>query len=152
MDSLIQRIKRRQPDMVIGGHERPYLLRWYVLPMNRLLNVYLHEFHRSDDDRALHDHPWANVSILLRGEYTEHTIMAGGVHVRHVRREGDVVVRPSGRYAHRIELHAGQCTTLFITGPKYRTWGFHCPEQGWIPWRRFVDARDSGAIGPGCEG
>lgn len=42
---------------------------------------------RSDDDRALHDHPWVNMSILLEGTYTEHTIAQGGVHHATVYRE-----------------------------------------------------------------
>ena len=42
------------PHMVIGGAEDPYLLRWYLIPRNPFVNVYLHKFLRSDDDRALH--------------------------------------------------------------------------------------------------
>lgn len=141
----------RQPDFVIGGWDRPYLVRWHLVPRNRFANAYLHLFLRSDDDRALHDHPWSNVSLLLRGTYTEHTIASGGIHRRQVLRAGDVRVRPSGEFAHRVELHAGHCWTLFLTGPVYREWGFHCPEQGWIPWRRFTDERDRGSIGRGCE-
>jgi hypothetical protein len=54
--------------------------RWWVIPRNKFFNIYLHHFLHSDDDRALHDHPWWNVSILLRsGSYVEHTIAAGGV-------------------------------------------------------------------------
>jgi hypothetical protein len=136
--------------VVIGGTERPYMRRWWVLPRNRFLNVYLHQFLRSDDDRALHDHPWANCSVLLRGEYTEHTIAAGGVEHRRVLRAPGLRVRLSGRFAHRVELHAGPCWTLFITGPRYREWGFHCP-AGWIPWQKFTASDDPGAIGKGCD-
>lgn len=149
---MVNRITRRPPDVIIGGTESPYLLRWFVIPRNRLFNLYLHRFQRSDDDRALHDHPWANASILLVGEYTEHTIAAGGIHRREVLSAPALRVRPSGRHAHRIELHAGHCYTLFITGPVYRNWGFHCPDQGWIPWRNFTDPADSGRTGPGCDG
>lgn len=73
-DFIINRITRRAPDVVIGEVHRPYLLRWWVIPRNPVFNVYLHRFMRSDDDRALHDHPWSNLSILLRGSYGEHTI------------------------------------------------------------------------------
>lgn len=140
----------RWPDVVIGGHDNPYLLRWYVVPRNPLFNVYLHQFLRSDDDRALHDHPWINASLLLDGSYTEHTIAAGGVHHQTLRKAGDVVLR-GPKAAHRIELHAGPCTTLFITGPRVRAWYFHCPERGLVHWRDFVDARDEGAVGKGCN-
>lgn len=148
---LIERATRRPPDFVIGGAERPYLLRWWLIPRNPVFNVYLHRFLRSDDDRALHDHPWANCSVLLRGAYTEHTIAAGGIEHRQVLQAGAVRLRPSGRFAHRIELHDGPCWTLFITGPRYRQWGFHCPEQGWIHWKDFTAPSDIGAIGKGCD-
>lgn len=147
---LIAYGKNRKPDFVIGGAERPYLLRWWLIPRNPVFNAYLHLFLRDDDDRALHDHPWANASILLDGEYTEHQIDAGGIHTRTVRRAGDWHIRPSGKIAHRVELHNGPCWTLFLTGPVYRRWGFHCPERGWVHWKDFVAADDIGAVGRGC--
>lgn len=150
-DRFITRMTRRLPDVVIGGKDRPYMLRWFVIPRNRFFNVYLHHFLRSDDDRALHDHPWASCSVLLRGAYTEHTILAGGVNHRRVLQAGQVRLRWTGKFAHRIELHEGPVWTLFLTGPKYRAWGFHCPEQGWIHWERFTAADDPGAVGKGCD-
>lgn len=140
---------RRPPDFIVGGKEDPYLMRWWVIPRNRFFNVYLHHFMRSDDDRALHDHPWWNLSILLRGEYTEHTIAAGGVNQAVIRRAGQFKFR-GAKSAHRIELHNGPCWTLFLTGPTLRTWGFHCP-RGWRPWKEFVSDRDNGSIGRGCD-
>lgn len=150
-DKIIAWANRNSPDRVIGGHDDPYLLRWYLLPRNRFLNAYVHLFLRSDDDRALHDHPWANCSILLRGEYIEHQIAQGGIHVRTLRRAGDWYIRWSGKLAHRIELTTGPCWTLFITGPAYRRWGFHCPDRGWVHWRDFTNPEDTGDIGKGCE-
>lgn len=61
----------REPDFVIGEKGNPYLLRWWIIPRNRWFNVYLHKILRDYDDRALHDHPWWNVSIVLRGAYRE---------------------------------------------------------------------------------
>lgn len=148
---LIARSQRRAPDFVIGGQARPYLRRWWLIPRNPLFNAYLHQFLRSDDDRALHDHPWANCSVLLTGQYTEHTIDAGGIHRRQVLQAGAVRMRWSGRIAHRVELHDGPCWTLFITGPRYRAWGFHCPAAGWVPWEQFTATHDKGDIGPGCD-
>ncbi len=167
---IIALASRRPPDFVIGGFERPYLRRWWLTPwsglyrdipderktswqrfVGRLPGIYLHEFLRSDDDRALHDHPWANLSILLRGCYIEHTIAAGGVHRRELLGEGDWKLRLSGRHAHRVELIGAQCWTLFITGPRYREWGFHCPETGWVHWRTFTAPGAPGEVGRGCE-
>lgn len=164
-ERLIARITRRPPDFVIGGHERPYLRRWWLLPRNRVFNIYLHQFLRDDDDRALHDHPWLfNVSVLLQGRYIEHTIAEGGVHVRTERAAGAVKLR-WGPAPHRVELlkvldfvatqplneRPIPCWTLFITGPIVRDWGFHCPDRGWVHWKRFTAADDPGAIGKGCE-
>lgn len=138
----------RAPDFIIGGHDDPYVRRWWVIPRNKWFNIYLHQFLRSDDDRALHDHPWVNLSILLQGEYREHTIAAGGVGHVVTRRAGDMKARLPGT-AHRIEIDA-PCWTLFITGPVVRNWGFHCP-KGWRPWQQFVDKKDAGSVGRGCD-
>lgn len=152
---LLRIADRRPPDFIVGGADNPYLNRWWLVPRNRVLNVYLHQFMRDDDDRALHDHPWPWCSILLAGEYREHTIAAGGIHTREVRRPGSVKFALPSR-AHRVELpldlngNAIPCWTLFITGPRVREWGFHCEKAGWIPWREFVDEKDIGKTGRGC--
>lgn len=138
----------RPPDFIIGGAD-PYMLRWWVIPRNRWFNIYLHRFLRSDDDRALHDHPWPNMSYLLDGSYTEHTIAAGGVNYSRIANTGSIKLR-GPRFAHRVELHDGPCWSLFITGPVVREWGFHCP-AGWRHWKLFTSDRDKGAIGRGCE-
>jgi hypothetical protein len=170
-EALIRRITRRPPDRIIGGADAPYLRRWHVLPRNPWFNLYLHHFLRDDDDRALHDHPWAWASLMLAGGYYEHTIAAGGIHRRRWRQAGSLTV--SGpRRAHRIELHkhatgvttydndrenggwisrSVTCFTLFATGPRIREWGFHCPERGWVPWQAFTDPTDPGLTGKGCN-
>ncbi len=165
---IITQAARRAPDFVIGGAMAPYLRRWWITPWSgahmtppgrrtrwqrigarlNLPGIYLHQVLRSDDDRALHDHPWANCSILLRGSYLEHTIRAGGIHVRTRRKAGAVVFRWA-RAAHRLEIDAGECWSLFLTGPRTRAWGFHCP-HGWVPWREFTAADDPGSVGLGC--
>lgn len=150
----------RKPDFIIGGAERPYMLRWWVIPRNRWFNIYLHKIMRDDDDRALHDHPWWNVSILLAGAYREvmpdlkarrtpYTRIADLPTITKIRRRGSVVFRRAAA-SHRLEVAEGPVWSLFITGPVLRTWGFHCP-QGWKEWRRFVAASDPGSVGPGCE-
>jgi hypothetical protein len=140
---------RRPPDFVVGSTEDPYLKRWWLIPRNSFFNVYLHRFLHSDEDRALHDHPYANVSALLDGAYTEVTIAAGGVERRRVYAVGAVKFRRAAT-AHRIVLHAGPCWTLFVTGPRLREWGFHCP-RGWRRWQDFVSPLGKGQIGRGCD-
>lgn len=140
---------RRNPDFIIGRTDEPYLLRWYVIPKNTRFNIYFHHFLRSDDDRALHDHPWWSISILLEGDYTEH--MPTQVCFRE---EGHMGWRPATA-SHRIALETDlfgtelPVWTLFLTGPKVRDWGFHCP-KGWKPWQEFVEPTNSGQIGKGC--
>ncbi len=135
----------RRPDFVIGDPENPYMRRWWIIPRNEFSNVYLHEILRSDDDRALHDHPWQSTSIILDGGYIEHT--ADGVFDR---RAGDVIHRDAAS-AHRLEVIPGiTAVTLFMTGPKVREWGFHCP-NGWRPWQDFCAPDNSSQVGKGCE-
>lgn len=131
----------RDPDFIIGDN---YLRRWWIIPRNEGCNVYLHDIRKSDDDRALHDHPWTNTSYLLMGSYLEHT--PDGIFTR---RAGDIVERPA-HALHRLEVVPGdRAISLFITGPKVREWGFNCP-KGWRHWKQFVDPNDAGQPGPGC--
>lgn len=135
----------REPDFHIGGRVNPYLRRWWVIPRNQYFNIYLHHFLRSDDDRALHDHPWWNLSIILKGQYLEH--VPGKVKLR--KRFQIVLRKPTA--THRIELISGPVWTLFLTGPRVREWGFHCP-QGWRHWKIFTNPEDNGeTVGRGCD-
>ncbi len=140
---------RRRPDFVVGGAGRPYLMRWWVIPRNPIFNVYLHCFMRSDDDRALHTHPYLfNISWMLEGNYREWFRWLGMTNFAD-RTAGQFKFR-WGPAAHRIELTSGPCWTLFITGPRVRSWGFLCP-RGFVHWRDFTDTRDAGAVGKGCD-
>ena len=130
-------IPQRPPDMVIGDKTDPYLLRWHLIPRNPFFNVYLHVFMRDDDDRALHDHPWPSLSYVRFGEYREITAKK-----QVIRWKGDWVFRGPW-LAHRIELMSCPAVTLFITGPRIRRWGFHCPDGRWVPWQEFTAPGDS---------
>lgn len=154
---ILRWARARKPDFIVGGAEDPYLLRWWLIPRNPVFNVYVHLFLRSDDDRALHGHPWLfNVSWLLEGKYIEWVPGNGNLlrPVPRFRYAGQLAFR-RGAAPHRIQLwRAGgdekPCWTVFITGPRVREWGFYCP-RGWVPWQQFTDARDKGAIGRGCD-
>lgn len=127
----------RRPDQIIRrSNGDPYLLRWWLFGTSKHLDdhgepqprrplglsFYLHCFVRSDDDRALHDHPWPFTTLLLLGSYIEHvtrTFFTVDVHdetgreLHHAREpigrsvehhvEGDVVRRQAYN-AHRVEL------------------------------------------------
>lgn len=55
-----------------GEDTGPYLTRWTILEISGW-SLKLHMFHRGDEDRDLHDHPWTFWSLILRGGYWEHT-------------------------------------------------------------------------------
>lgn len=136
-----------------------YLHRFFVIPRNRFFNIYLHHYTGSDDDRAMHDHPWWSVSFCLWGNLVEHYVEF----TREDHPHGFVgwimdhrkicwllpyVRRP--QHTHRLELKSKHAWTLFITGPKVREWGFHCP-QGWVHWEQFTSGPDGEHIGRGCD-
>lgn len=138
-----------KPDFIIGDRDNPYMHRWYLIPRNRFANIYLHFILRSDDDRALHDHPWPSISVMLDGDLGEWYRADGGDAFRSIR-PGRVVFRPAS-FAHRLVVPAtSYAVTLFITGPKIREWGFWCP-QGFRHWREYSQPHDAGKIGRGCD-
>lgn len=119
---------RREADVVIRA---PYLYRWHVTPKNRFVNVYLHRYHASDPGPELHDHPWHSLSYMIDGELREET-PRGMV----ARRAGDFVFRRAAQM-HRVHLMGAHATTLFITGPKFRDWGF-MTDRGWVHWSEYL--------------
>lgn len=127
-----------------------YLRRWFVIPRNRFFNVYLHHVLRSDDDRALHDHPWPSVSIMLWGDLGEVYKHKTGEAFRTIHPRQ--IIWRGARFAHRLVLpeQSAGAITIFITGPKVRSWGFWCP-KGWRHWKEFTAPGDSSKIGRGCD-
>lgn len=175
--NILRKICDREPDVIIGGTDNPYLYRWHVIPRNKYFNIYLHHFMRSDDDRALHDHPWRSCSILLDGEYIEHTPegafwrrpgafylrKATAMHRIELFKEQEVVTTywdyPEGhslygqKYAdfHYVDGKELPVWTLFLTGRRTRQWGFDCP-QGWRHWKTFTaSVNGSSVVGRGCD-
>lgn len=140
----------RPPDVTLTLAERPYLQRWWVIPRNDVVNVYLHRFLLSDDPRALHDHRGTNQSWLLEGEYDEVVPTRDrpfdGTVERIRRRAGETFDRRATDL-HRIELiDEKPVISLFFIGPIVRNWGFRCPDRRWIDWETFTNK-----IGGGCE-
>ncbi|MBS7790263.1 hypothetical protein KTR66_09665 [Roseococcus sp. SDR] len=139
----------RPPDKIIGGEADPYMRRWYILPRSADASCYLHEFLRSDEDRALHDHPYDSVGIILAGGYIEHTDTAAP----QIRLPGDVIPRRATD-RHRVQLFTGPdgrpqpAWTLFATGARVRDWGFWCGET-FVPWQTFEEALPGGGT-RGC--
>lgn len=143
MKKIIKKIiglVKRNPDKIIGVN---YMHRWHIIPRNPIFNIYLHKYMGSDDDRALHDHPWLSVSVLLKGRIIEHQKNT----TRSIPKYKPVF--RTARFAHRLQLISGPAWTIFITGPRIRSWGFHCP-NGWRHWTKFTNANGDN-IGDGCD-
>lgn len=89
----------------------------FMMRVHRVLTADLTPF--------LHTHPFAYISIILRGGYTEQVLKADGtLHVQ-VHTRGSIIFR-SAKTAHRIIAVEPRCTTLFLA---WRTAPRH--EQGW---------------------
>lgn len=103
--------------------------------------VYLHHFHRSDNDGALHNHPWAwAFSFILVGGYQEERRVGMNVEER-------TVLPLSFNWIdkdtfHRVDLRERDAWSIFVVGPKTDSWGFWERETGhFTPWREFIDDR-----------
>lgn len=120
---------------VIGPDRNPYMVRYILFRWAQLPRVYVHKFLRSDDERALHNHPWWFLSLVLRGSYLEYNDTPPNPKVR---KRFSVGYRPLST-RHRVALPNGfnpdgsygpqPCWTLVVTGPDVRGWGFWCREK-----------------------
>jgi hypothetical protein len=112
------------------------------------MQLALHHWLRSDSDRALHDHTAGNISILLTGCYVE--VFSHAWEPRRAKLRVPLV--PYYRAAdmpHRVEIKK-PVWTLWIRFAPWREWYFYC-RQGRKHWRAYVDERDSGLVGTGCD-
>lgn len=156
----------REPDFCVmraDTDDAVYLRRWWLVRRNNYLNIYLHQM-ILDDDAVFHDHPYWSVSLMLHGRLTEFYCKNPPDGPRQYRSvsAGQIVFR-SGRFAHQLVIPdhlRGATWTIFITGPRYKEWGFWCP-RGWRLWSdyvsttqdpsvRFGHAKNTSKKGVGC--
>lgn len=143
----------RAPDRRIWNNAAVvHMARWHLLRWVRFVSVYLHEI-IADDDKDPHDHPWWNVSIPF-GWYIERRFVTPPV-------DGQPLPAMVGEWcmplvpifrrattAHRIVLrgdgsgNAVKVWSLFITGPRRRTWGFWTERAGAARWVTADDYRE----------
>jgi hypothetical protein len=127
----------------------PLLTRYHLLK-TRWFGLYLHHLHISDDERALHDHPWSFTTVLLSGGYYEWTptnqetkqlgelrLVGARVFRRTWYPRFSILYRPA-EWAHRLEL-TGPVWTLVLRFRVRRRWGFFLPD-GWIHWWDYTQA------------
>lgn len=146
----------------------PYLSRWYLLRekpkddeslkgqsssdynpdgtpsaaiKSRPFDLYLHRFHRGDDDQALHNHPWSwAVSLILSGGYTEERRVGDKVERRIFRPFSINIIR--GDDYHRVDLLDHDCWSLFLVGPKVSTWYFWDRQlKARMQWKKFIEVK-----------
>ena len=102
-------------DLVLEG-QQPYLERW-ILWFGFILRI--HCFHKGDDDRAYHDHPWWFVTLPFSA-YEERTPERGATRLAPFIPR----FRPA-RHRHIVRLVGDKPVwTLILTGPKSKEWGF----------------------------
>lgn len=129
------------PQRTIFGNAGEYLTRYKLLHLGKkFVRVYLHKFHRSDEDREHHNHPWKwAVAIVLKGGYVEERMVAGRM-MDFLRTAGSVVVLTGDTY-HRVDLldEENGSWSLFIAGPERDSWNFKNPfTKEIIPWQEFI--------------
>lgn len=129
--SFLKRILSKIPHREIVNCDREkYLTRWYLF-RSAPLALFLHLFHRSDEDRALHDHPWSFITIILWRGYREFT--PKGVHRKW---PGMICYRPA-EWRHRVELiNEKPAITLVLRFRERRDWGFW-EKTGFIKWNKW---------------
>jgi hypothetical protein len=148
----------------------PYLSRYYLIGKPRMadgsspfdggqlkkdaihvggIGVFVHRFHRSDDDVALHNHPWRwAISLILAGGYREERRTINGTSVEISDAIGEIEVNSyepgninvlTSETFHRVDLYEEEAWSLFVTGPKFSSWGFWDRATGeFVPWRAFI--------------
>ena len=114
---------------LIHNEDQPYLERWILWCG---ITLRLHRFLASDEDRAVHDHPWWFVTVPFTS-YGEFVEVDGNEVYRSV-----AAFRPhfrSSQFRHRVEITKAPSWTLVMTGPKSNERGF------WLE-DRFIHNRD----------
>lgn len=153
---LLKALVRRRQNFTIEIQGAPYMTRHYLWPRTRdrdqdarrtRFAVFLHEYHRCDAERWLHDHPWSwAIGIPLVGGYTEERLagfeLPGRKTVRHVRRWRLNVIRC--RDFHRIAGVEPGTWTLFIHGPRVKRWGFLVERDRALVWQLWNEYQEPG--------
>lgn len=128
-------------------HGEPYLTRWIIYVGGRTLR--LHKFHRGDDDRAFHDHPWPFWTFPLSSYWERVPVGLGTattpveafrVHYRPAKYQ-HIVLGHDIRFNRQKQDFDGVTKdpfyTIVVTGKRENAWGFW-PEPGkFVPWREW---------------
>ena len=106
-------------------YRQKYLERYYLV-RTRWVAIFIHRFWASDED-PVHDHPWDNVSWVVKGGYFEN--LPDGQ--RLWRGPGYKSFRTAEEF-HSIEIPAGnegKVWSVFVRFRRRRKWGFWCQDE-----------------------
>lgn len=151
--SLATKRKRFIWNEPLGDPKCPYMYRT-MLDLGPLGSIRFHNWHRGDEARALHDHPSAFITLVLKGSYTDVSwpdwvkmIEEWPSGSRDPCKRYDQLEVSSVRYrpaewTHTVETNG--CWTLCYFWPKKREWGFwHANRRGngfrWFNHRSWHD-------------
>lgn len=118
---------------IIWRDQMPYLIRYSLLFTPKWFSVKIHNILLSDHI-CQHDHPWAFITLLIKGGYVEYTPKGSKVYGRF-----SLLYRPAN-YLHRLEIHQ-PVWSIVITFKKVRLWGFQTP-KGWIAWFKYTPSNN----------
>lgn len=169
MNAFLERLIEQaaaNPYSTLGSSSDPYMERGWLknFTKDEPMSIRLHHTLRSDSDRALHDHPWENVSIIVAGECIEvmpedqnqPCMMDTNHYVRVWRRPGDVVVRKATD-RHRLIIPEGGAGmwSIFMMGIKVQSWGFYDPHLGkkvyWKDYLKLPEGTEPVSLNEGRE-
>ena len=115
---------------LVFDENQPYLERWIIWLG---FTIRVHKFHKGDDDRAFHDHPWWFITMPFSA-YLETT----------PKNKKKTLIKPwrahfrAAEHRHIVHLlSARPVWTLIITGIKCSEWGFwegekFTPHEAWL--------------------
>lgn len=138
IDEACHALADRLPERTITGqYGEPYLSKYKILDFKGT-SLYLHYFHRGDEDSALHNHPWeVAVSLILTGGYREEYRDGNAVKSR-ILKPGSLNLIPKETY-HRVDLLSNDAWTLCFMGREVQPWGFwNRATSEYTPWREFI--------------
>lgn len=106
-----------------GDYSSPYLTRREFFSSDKFA-IYIHKFHRSDDNSSLHDHPWNFITIPLWRGYNDCTY-SGRDDFNKKRCYPFIPVYRKANHIHYVELIDNKIAWTLVIRFKYiRWWGF----------------------------
>jgi hypothetical protein len=144
-------VRRAHKFTIEGSDGTAYMTRYTLLKLWGYA-IYIHQFHRSDED-DMHDHPFSFVTVILSGGYFEvipsqDTLPGSLPSTEWTWYPPGAVLRRKAEWVHRVDLNTKsrfsdepvEAWTLVFRGPKRRDWGFHT-KQGWVHWKTYMDQK-----------